>query len=221
MESNKVDHYFAKLDSARLYYNSLSKRDFGDGERAVGLFPEYSPEQEREIKDSIKTIIDNNLDYLLTDSFIDYLGDCHDPALYLNNIFGTKYNRMNITTCYLYGVINSIKRIDKGEACNLKYIDLLDEVTRKEATFINDFIENNGGRANDELHTVLMNIFSYCYINGMLDKLETLCNRYLPDHTRFIDDSTINGILFGSDHWYERLITFINDYLNENRRDVL
>ena len=64
-------------------------------------------------------------------------------------------------------------------------------------------------------------IFSYCYINGMLDKLETLCNRYLPDHTRFIDDSTINGILFGSDLWYERLITFINDYLNENRRDVL
>lgn len=220
MKNNTVDYYFNKIDEARNYYNGvLLKKNNGKLDESRFMKP-YSPQEKKRIRDSIQKMIYDNNDYLLTDSYLDYLGAGHNPSSYLDDINASTANRMNIITWYLYGVVNEIKDLEEDGTHYFRYIDFLDDNTKKSAIFMDELIERNGGRANSELHVLLMNIFAYCYINGVLDKLESVCDIFIADQERFIDDLHINQIIEGSIMWYERLITFIEDYLNDNRRVI-
>lgn len=221
MKKNTVDYYFNKIDEARNYYNGLIiKNNNGELDESRFIKP-YSSQEEKKLRYNIKKMIDDNIDYLLTDSYLDYLGFGHEPSQYLDDINSSTSNRMNIITWYLYGIVNGIRDLEEDGTHYFRYMDFLDDDTKKSVIFMDELIDRIGGRGNTELHVILMSIFAYCYINGVLDKLESLCYEYIADHERFLDDLHINQIVEGSIMWYERLTTFIEDYLNENRRDIL
>lgn len=209
MKNNKVDYYYDKIMEARKCYEREHQEN--------SIFPERPSGEKDEMKYALSEIINNNFEYFLTASFLDYLGSMYDPCSFLKSIAISYKERMKMFVWYLYGLVNSIDDSLRDKNKVIRYLDLLDDNTKMAAIYINDRINENGGRANSDLHILLLNLFSYCYINNMLDKLERLCEIIIKDPNRINDDFLINNIRYGTEAWYDRLSVFIDDYCNNTR----
>ena len=204
------------------YYNKFMKF-FVDEESYKYFNPEAFDKLRKEIKVELTEIVKNNRDYLLRDSFIDYMTEncgyliCEMKRLYN----GDNKNLLDVVFWYLEKAIFRPHSIDPRVKNYDFYVDILEEdlkdlceKTYKAVCCLDkeyNFDENDFWLLRGSLIT----LFARFYINNELDKYEKAMNTFIDDPHYILDDLALNNykVVYGEDETpiHDRVYDIIKD----------
>ena len=179
-----------------------------------------------------KNIISENNDYLLTDSFLDYIvyyGE-YDLKESLEKLCGNTNDKIVCLTKYFEKVFDEYfyrleghyysyaQMIDNDLATSIKHISKILKECREY------LIE--GFYGYDDLYKIIYIVFSYYVLNKRQDNIYELCNVFLNDPQRVLDTLYINDVFGDEDElstWEsrDRLISYVTHKLdNRNVKEI-
>ena len=100
MNKKIVDYYYNKI----LFYSKNNN------------YYDTVKSNEKNIIDSLNIIVDNNLDYLLTDSFLCYICSENMVSLRLFRMYFNKYELIGLLSSYIKSICNEYKNNDSDDS---------------------------------------------------------------------------------------------------------
>ena len=165
------------------------------------------------MKQNIKIMIENNYEYLLTDSYLDYLGYLCDPLYDLKRINNSYTNIIEIMVWYGRLIIEDYNFAEStnGRSKLDNYVNLQDEELKRATTAVHDYIKylKSHKLYDDMKEKVIMHIFSYLYVERKLHKLFPIINKLIEDPNLMVDNMRTNNLIDSSDEWYSHLISLV------------
>ena len=176
----------------------------------------------------IKEVVNNNYDYLLTESYIDYITKsslsfrdsltdiCSDDELRqlmcLNNYFLDIYQKY-----YRYGVDND----NETRNSHLKFLDEDIKLVTKKAYEAIKYLQSNytyNGEQRYILRIAIMSILSKCTLNKDIHSFNELVQIVVDDPDFIIDDIELNYLDIYEDEYLivERILRIIETKYNRN-----
>ena len=197
----KVDYYLNKIYEYRKHYG----RQFN-----------HNKEELQEIKEIIHHLIKKNDDYLLTDNYLDYLSSCVNFDYDLIEISGNIYQKLEMIKWYFEALDQNIIEDENDKA---HYFLTLDDNLKQKVLDIHNYCDtiHSIGIFSDLVCKMVLYIYSYCYMNNRLEKVNEICDSLLNDYSRIIDDTNLNDIWDGSHEWIDRIIVFCEDHIKNKR----
>lgn len=182
MNKKIVDYYYNKI----LFYSKNNN------------YYDTVKSNEKNIIDSLNIIVDNNLDYLLTDSFLCYICSENMVSLRLFRMYFNKYELIGLLSSYIKSICNEYKNNDSDDYP--LYIQMLDsnykecmiKAFNKVRKLYSDYNKFNY-RLYDVEHIIYI-VLAYALINNRTNDLEELYSVFLNDPYKTLDDLYINGI---------------------------
>lgn len=182
----------------------------------------------KSIKEAINKIVDDNNDYLLTESFICYLANV-DISKNLNDISSNnKYSIYELVSMYYQELIKNFSYSTIDNKTIIKENDLtryLDPITKDILTKTN-LLFLKMCRMNDFniyyfalMKLTVFYIIAYCHINDCKDNFENLINYYQDDIYKIRDEIIIHGIdvMDNNNELIDRISTGIN---NKKKKEI-
>ena len=168
---------------------------------------------------SLNRVIETNNNYLLNDSFLNYLS-CLDNIIDELNILSSNdvIKKVETLTHYYRSII-----FDILNDVDSTYLMALDEDSKFASYYAATLIKI----INDDVHKHYMGnklllkkliyvILCYCHINNKMNAYKNLCDKYIHDNSIIIDDMNINGIVQLDDLFVNRVIDIIESTNNKN-----
>lgn len=211
----KVEYYFNKIK--KIYITSYFRRAGwlrNNGEKA---------------KNNVRELIENGYEYLLTDSFLDYLSF---DEIYRDELMDLKNNPYQL----LITLRNYFHRLFDGlspyrrDICIDTTVLSLDKELKKDVTYESERVHELGsykganGYGYGELCHISNLVFAYYVINKRQDNVHELCDIFLKDiyatyDKLFLND--VNGITIDFYHRNtdERFILFVSNALKNQEEN--
>ena len=201
MEFDIVDYYFDKI----LIY-SIENNTY-----------EFIKKIEKEIREELKKIIDSNNDYVFTESLLNYLTLDKNiidnlSCFYKEDIYKIK------PLCDYYRDINTeykVKMISPDITLD-RFVTTQDEITKeytlKAYNCVNN-IFNIKGIINHRSLTfkkIIFIILSYCHIKNSFDDFIELCNLFMNNPDKILDDLYINSVNDEDEVFINRILIELN-----------
>lgn len=205
-----VDYYYN-----RLVYNFKKIGEKGDFYKSAKT-KEY-------FKDIIRKVIDNNMEYLLTDSFIcyiaSYIGWYDKDLLWSTDINNEKFIEY---ICLYFELSLQFYSLPVGY---FRYFKLLDEETKK-ATFKAYLEVENLHKFYSDIHqedelwvskTAIIVILARCFIINRMSDFSSICDFITNNVSFIVDDLNVNGIdlMKDMDKIRKRIIQLVEDKHNK------
>lgn len=151
-----------------------------------------------EVRNNVISLIDQNLDYILTESLMNYITRDGVSSIRLYKLQGDICQRIGALSSYYKNICDEYS--NKNEKSYSKYIKLLDSET-KEATikaynrikYVYFNYSNYLYRLYDIEHIIYI-LLAYCHINKKLSDFDELCNVFIKDPYDTLEDLYINDI---------------------------
>lgn len=199
--NEQVENYFEKI------------KEFNQDKLAYKGFFE-SEKNSKIVHDLLKAIIYKKRDYLLTDSFMDYIGYNGELLYHLALLCGSYYNVIFSLEAYFHEMMDDI--LDMGHRLSdLIYYNLLDKTFKKE---IIDIV-NRCGKYKDyseffeckyycffDISRIISIVLAYYLYRDRKDNIYEFCDIFLNNI-----DSTIDLIYLNDARMleYERLVDYV------------
>ena len=159
----------------------------------------YFISKKTDIEKYLKEIIDNNLDYLLTDSLIAYI--CNSSLISLDlYCLLDHYSRYSLLIYYFCNISSSLDPTVNPDDNSFLFYRLMDEVSMNQAVEANKLIdhiyEDLDGyhyRLYDLEHIIYI-VQAYCYINNKTSEFSTIIKRFMDDPYATLNDLYMNDI---------------------------
>ena len=192
-----------------------------------------SPECYHYVCESLKKIVNNDLDYLLTDSFLDYSvfhGE-YELKQRLNGLNGNKYEVINSLMWYFEYIIEEY--LYRIPGYYYTYAKLLDDDMKEAMSYVSGRIKiydrnmyRDGYSFEDVKHIVGI-VFAYYVLNKRQDNIYELCDIFIDDINKTLDGLCINNVNLACneiDHNLqniERLIDYVYSKIdNKNNKEI-
>ncbi len=199
---NKIDNYYNKL----LEYSYEFKHEIDVKQREIF------------IKNVIKELIDNNEEYLLTDSFLNYVAYDHRYIRSFDYLASNdRLLKYNILDSY-FDHINSdyISMGNHSQADFHLFTTKLDEYTKEGTMLANIYRTKMRDKyyyninAYDILYHIFNSILSYCYINKKMNEYEEICRPLINNPEDVLDYYYSNGVISSvMDHDYKNKFYYL------------
>ena len=179
---NKQSYYIEKIK----YYSKLEKTYMNQ--------KKYMPY----IKEHIDSLINNNLDYLLTESYLDYLVYDGVASIRLYKLSDNIELRIEALVSYYQHIINVYKNRDSKYYPN--YVKLLDNDTKEATIKANNrigYLYENYNRYQYRLYDVekiIYIVLAYCHINKCMNDFDAICNIFIKNPYNTLEDLYLNDI---------------------------
>ena len=202
----KVNRYIAKIS----YYHELYNDD-------CIIEDDYEG-----VRKSIKSIIQNNYDYLLTDSFIQYV--CYSDSFLesFNQISDDIYESLHLLGSYIACIYSEINSTNKNTFT--KNLDLwVKDRLKKIKKIFDDYRYLHGYSFYDNRYEdLVLFVVAYYIYNRRQDDIDELLDHFFNNYERILDGLRINGVFTGYDEVdYKRLIDYILLQLeNRNIKEI-
>ena len=182
----------------------------------------------KSIKESIDKIIDDHNEYILTESFIDYLTDkdlymklselaTNDKYL-IYELIGLYYQELSI----IIGRSEINSTIDLSESALTQYLDLeTREVIKKVNSLFTNMCRINGLNIYyfSLMKLTVFYILTYCHLNCCMDKYDDMISYYEDDIYKLKDEIIINGIDIADSN--KELIDMVSmGLINKNKKII-
>ncbi len=179
---NKVDYYLERIKKySKQYNNYMNQKKY------------FS-----EIRDMIQQLIDNNLDYILTDSLLNYVVHNGISSIRLYQLTQGTTACIRSLSRYYKEIYTEFKRENKEDY--MYYIKLLDKETNEACIKAYNYIQNlylNYDRYHYRLYDVEQIIYivlAYCHLNKKLNEFDNVCGIFINNPYDTLDDLYINDI---------------------------
>ena len=205
MNNNLLEQYYDKF----IYYLKKYRRDVyvrDEDKNAIRIF--------------LAKIIDQNLDYLLTDSFICYISD---DGMYLHNCLyyisgNKKENMFNIFICYFKNIVREKSSVINKQMYSDMVSLLSDDIKEAISKFLEaDKIISNNKELNSYWHkevtrNAILTLLTVCFMNNSMNTFSEKCDRIMENQFFIIDDLKVNDIMVSYDQTVQaRLLSIINN----------
>lgn len=154
-----------------------------------------------EVRRLLSMIIENNLDFLLNDSFLMYIAE--SDTLYDELMAFTEndyYEHIRYLCFYFNSILENYYKYKGNKNKYSLFLDYIDDETKKDTLYANmycDYIENNINIENQEFYTLYkmtLIILSYCHINKIMDEFIDIYDSFIKNYSKALDDISINNI---------------------------
>ena len=174
----------------------------------------------------LDNIISNNYEYMLTESFINYLtNSCSYFLEDLSKIYDKDRNKINeIVGYYFDDILRSLTRKKERNEELPDFTKLL-EGNIKEAVIkareSTDIIFANYEYNEEEIYIIrgtIISLLTDCFINNDINSFNTLCDIVLDDPTLILDDIRLNGLdIEDEELTNSRLVSIVKNQNNKRR----
>ena len=143
-------------------------------------------------------IVDNHLEFLLTDSMIEFICRKTYMTTELYCIVNGKYELINMLMIYFKTICAEYNKEPSKQDIILK---LLDNNTKDSTKKAYDFIKvlyDNYNRYHYRLYDIekiIYIVLSYCLINNKMNEYDTIISKFIDNPYNTLDDLYINDIL--------------------------
>ncbi len=148
------------------------------------------------LKEFLSKIIDNKLDFLLTDSFLDYITYHGDIYNNLKGLSGNLHDQVYELNRYFDHLFNDLR--ERLFASYYTYSDLLDDNLREAIQTIlkryDDYCRVGSSFNFRDLKLVLKTVFSYYVLNKRQENIYDLCDVFLDNIDRSLDGLVVNNV---------------------------
>jgi len=181
------------------------------------------------IKNSIREMLENNYDYLLTDSFLNYIAFGRDQYYKVENLKKDKYALLLAMRYYCYIMADDL--IDREFPIYYAFVDLLDKDLRNVIVYAvrrvykyRD-VPGIGDYYFYHLFQIVAIILEYYIINHQEDNICELCDVFLNDVPRTYESLCLNNV--HDVHGYskieddKRLIDFVFSKLKAKSKRII
>ena len=174
---NLVDSYFDKILKESRYHSNQSE----------------ILNNTNAIKKQLQIIVDNKLEYLLTDSLINYISRDSLVSLSLYQLHNSQEERISLISSYFEEMCLFYKD-------QIIYFDLLDKDIKSmviKASYYSTTLYKNYNNYHYRLYDIeriIYVIMAYCFINNKIDEFNNICNIFLTNPYQTLDDLYINDI---------------------------
>ena len=176
--------------------------------------------EEEGIKKQIKKVIENNYDYLLSESLINYISSTTLMISQLARLYLNNYERMSFLSGYLFHV--SLQHNNKEEYST--YVKLIDkelfEITERANNYVKDIknsYDNTFGNTYKSLlyvENIIYIVLAHCYTKNDFSKFDDYCKMFMNTRDTY-EDFLYNGIITESgylteekkDSFYDRVVS--------------
>lgn len=209
INNKKIDEYYNKL----LEYSYEFKHEIDVTQR------EYF------IKETIKKLIDNNEDYLLTDSFLNYVAhDHHYIAKFDYIVSNQPLLKYNILDSYFDSINGDYISMENHSQVDYHiFSKSLDFDTRKATLLAKEYRTKMRNKyyynlpAYDVLYYIFNSILSYCYINQRMSEYEEICRPLFDNPDDVLDYFYNNGVFKDAiDHDFKKKYYYLMIKMVEN-----
>ncbi len=170
------------------------------------------------IRDEIKKIIDSNNDYLFTESFLNYLTLDSNMLFSLKALYSKKdSDKISVLCNYYQDIITEykIKKISPDITVD-RFVDIQDNITKditSKAYSCVNHIFNEKGIINYKSLTfkrIVFIVLSYCHIYDRFNDFQELCNMFINNPNKILDDIYINSVKESDDAFINRVLIELN-----------
>ena len=209
----KIDYYIKKFLFYFVFNNTLR-------------FYSVS-ELKKNLEKELNSIIINNYEYMLTDSFICYLTNyCSFFIEELKSIYSEDRNKINKVVGYYFDdVLRTLSRKKELNDELPRFTEDLEgnmkEVVLKARKDIDTIFANNAYN-EEEIYIIrgtIISLLTECFINNDINSFNDLCDIVISNPTLILDDIKLNGLDIEDDVvTNSRLVDVIKRENNINRR---
>ncbi len=208
----KIDYYIKKFLFYFMFNNTLR-------------FYSVS-ELKKNLEKEINTIIINNYEYMLTDSFICYLTNyCHFFIEELKSIYSEDRNKINEVVGYYFDdVLRSLSRKKELNEELPRYTEELEgnmkDVVLKARKDIDTIFANNDYNEKEIyiIRGTIISLLTECFINNDINSFNDLCDTVIDNPTLILDDIKLNGLNIEDDIvTNSRLVSIVKNQKNKRR----
>jgi hypothetical protein len=211
MDNNLLDYYYDKI------FNKESINEANSIE----------PDVEEFIRDHLKDCIKLKVDSLFSDAYLNYLSYSTPDSIcfYLNGLVKNEISRIKVFK-YFFTWMLRISLIDQDEEIKRReypFFYKLDDTSFntvdgvKKLMMPQYYIHSGKKEINNDLMAFTL---GYCYVTNNMDKAYQICLKLSKEIDMIIDDKINNDLIYSTDEWYQRMITFINDRMDNNKRVI-
>lgn len=209
MDNKLVDYYYDKI----MHYLKKSGRD-----------SYLAQETKDRIKLHLVKIINNNLEYLLTDSLIYHMSD---DGVYLHNclLFISEKNEskiFNIIYFYFRRIIKEFEKDNENEYTDSVLL-LSDDIKKALSKYFEAIkLLSDDKELKSDIWYYENTKFAFeclltlCFINKSMDTFNDKCDKLLKNHFFVIDDLRMNGILMSYEHSVRDRVKSMINSLDKN-----
>ena len=213
--NNKIDEYYNKL----LEYSYEFKHEIDIQVR------------EHVFKNTIKELIEDNNEFLLTNSFLNFIAsDINSIRLFDSITDEDLFFKYSILDSYFNSIYSDYVSMENH--CQVDYhifTKTLDSDTRKATMLANLYRTKMRNRyyydinAYDILYYIFNSILSYCYINQIMSEYEEICRPLIEKPEDVLDYFYNNGVVTtfaDSDFKKKYYFLMINMMENNNKKTI-
>ena len=179
------------------YYNKLLKYSYEFVHEKDVIQCEYF------IKDNIKKLIENNEEYLLTDSFLNYIACNHRYIPRFNYINSNNISlKYEILDSYFDHINSDYISMEKHSQVDYHIFTKSLDLDTKKATLLSkkyrDIILSKyyyNIHAYEILYHIFNSILSYCYLNKRMNDYEEICSPLFDNPNSILDYYYNNGVI--------------------------
>ena len=182
------------------------------------------------LHESLMMILDNNLEYLLTDSLLDFVShyDDKETVAFIKKLNGSIYDIIDLLKYYFGKLFDELLYRDPDLYCSYIY-ELDDDLKRstniiaKELKSLRELATKENYNYND-IQEIIYIIFAYYVFYDREEDIFELCNTFLDDPGRVLDGINFNNIHddnITNAEEDKRLIDFVLRTLNNrNQKEI-